>query len=312
MTSWSGAEGTPGGPGVSQLVECIPNFSEGRRSSVIAAIADEVLGTAGVRLLDVQSDESHNRCVLTFIGAPDDVKAAALAAARRAVALIDMNIHRGVHPRIGAVDVIPFVPISGVTMAECVKLARSLGEDLWRELRVPVYFYGAAASSPARERLPDIRKGDYENLAAKLADPAWRPDVGDPVPHPTAGATVIGARGALIAYNINLATEDVEVARKVAKAVRASSGGLEHLQAIGVRNDRGRAQVSMNLLDFKKTPITQVFEAVRREAMVHGVEIADSELVGLIPLEAMAEVVQSALRLRGFDRDQILEARLVG
>jgi glutamate formiminotransferase len=297
---------------VSQLVECVPNFSEGRRPAVIAAIADEVLHVAGVRLLDVQSDEAHNRCVLTFIGPPEAVKTAALAAARQAVALIDMNTHRGVHPRIGAVDVIPFVPIAGVTMEDCVSLARRLGTELWTELRVPVFFYGAAATTPARIRLPDIRKGDYEGLAAKFADRTWAPDIGDAVPHPTAGATVVGARGPLIAYNVNLTTDDVEVARKVARVVRESSGGLDQIQAIGVRNTRGRAQVSMNLLDFRKMPVHRVFEAVQREARQHGVEIADSELVGLIPLDAVVDVVRSALQLREFDRDQILEARLVG
>lgn len=297
---------------MSALVECVPNFSEGRRPAVIAAIADEVLRISGVRLLDVQSDEAHNRCVLTFIGPPEAVKAAALAASRQAVALIDMNTHRGVHPRIGAVDVIPFVPIAGVTMEDCVALARRLGAEVWRELRVPIFFYGAAATTPARERLPDIRKGGYEGLAAKLADPTWSPDVGDAVPHPTAGATVIGARRPLIAYNVNLATEDVEIARKVARLVRESGGGLDQLQAIGVLNDRGRAQVSMNLLDFRRMPVHRVFETVQREARQHGVEIDDTELVGLIPLDAVTDIVRATLQLRAFDRDQILEARLVG
>ncbi len=294
-----------------KLVECVPNFSEGRRPAVIGAIADEVLHTPGVRLLDVQADEAHNRCVLSFVGAPDAVHVAALAAARRAVALIDMNTHRGEHPRIGAVDVIPFVPIAGVTMEECVALARALGRELWTELRLPVFFYAAAATTPSRQRLPDIRKGEYETLAAKLADPAWAPDVGEAVPHPTAGVTVVGARWPLIAYNTNLATSDVEIARKIARAVRESSGGLEHVQAIGVRNERGEAQVSVNLLDFRKTPLHRIFELVQREAMQYGVEVADTEIVGLIPLDAVVDVARFSLRLVGFDRAQILEARLM-
>ncbi len=294
-----------------RLVECVPNFSEGRRREIIEAIADEVLRTPGARLLDVQSDESHNRCVLSFVGSPEAVKAAALAAARRAVALIDMNAHRGEHPRIGAVDVIPFVPIAGVTMEDCVAVARALGRELWEELRVPVFFYAEAATRPERRRLPDIRKGEYERLPDKLTDPAWMPDVGEARPHHTAGATVVGARWPLIAYNMNLTTDDLEVARTVARAVRESSGGLEHVQAMGVKTESGRAQVSLNLLDYAKTPVHRVFELVRREAIQYGVEVADSEIVGLIPLDAVVDVARFYLRLRGFDRDQILEARLM-
>ncbi len=294
-----------------QLVECIPNFSEGRRPAVIEAIAAVVVRTPGVRLLGVQSDTSHNRCVLTFVGSPEAVKGAALAATRRAVALIDMNQHHGEHPRVGAVDVIPFVPLAGVRMEDCVAIARALGREIWTELRVPVFFYAEAATQPERQRLATIRKGEYEGLPTKLADPAWVPDVGNPSPHPTAGVTVVGARQPLIAYNVNLITEDVEIARKVARAVRASSGGLEHVQAIGVRNARGSAQVSVNLLDFTKTPLARVFEFIQREATQYGVEIADSEIVGLVPLAAIADVARSALRLAGFGREQILEARLM-
>ena len=291
---------------VPRLVECVPNFSEGQRPEVIRAITEEVLGTPGARLLDVQADAAHNRCVLSFVGTPEAAQAAALAAARRAVDLIDMNTHRGEHPRVGAVDVIPFVPIAGVTMEDCVALARGLGHQLWAELRVPVFFYAAAATAPSRTRLPDIRQGEYEGLRTKLADPAWTPDVGEAVPHPTAGVTVVGARWPLIAYNMNLATSDVEIAREVARAVRESSGGLEHVQAIGVRNERGGAQVSLNLLDFGKTPVHRVFELVEREALQYGVGVTDTEIVGLIPLEAVIDVARASLRLAGFDREQIL------
>jgi glutamate formiminotransferase len=296
---------------MSRVVECVPNFSEGRRRDVIDAIAEEVRRTPGVRLLDVQADESHNRCVLSFVGDLEAVSAAALAAARRAVDLIDMRVHQGEHPRLGAVDVIPLVPIAGVTMDDCVAAARELGRRIWEELRVPVYFYAEAATRPERRRLPDIRKGEFEGLAAKMADPAWMPDVGDPQPHPTAGAVVVGARRPLIAFNVNLTTDDVEVARRVARAVRESSGGLVNVQAMGVTSEGGRAQVSMNLLDYTHTPLYRAFELVRIEAARHGVEVAESEVVGLIPLDAVADVARFYLRLRGFRREQILEARLM-
>ena len=278
---------------------------------VIDALADAVGQTPGVRLLDVQADESHNRCVISFVGGLDAVSMASLAAARRAVELIDMNTHTGEHPRLGAVDVIPFVPIAGVSMEECVTAARTLGARLWEELRVPVYFYAEAATQLERRRLPDIRKGEYEGLRAKLADPQWAPDVGDPVPHPTAGATVVGARRPLIAYNINLRTDDVDVAKRIAKTVRESSGGLPAVQAMGVRSAAGGAQVSMNLLDYTTTPIHRVYELVQTEAARYGVDILESEVVGLIPLDAVADTARAALRLRDFDREQILEAKLM-
>lgn len=296
---------------MASIVECVPNFSEGRRRAVIEAIAHEVRAHSGVRLLDVQSDSSHNRSVLSFVGDLNAVQAAALAAARRAVELIDMNAHTGEHPRMGAVDVIPFVPISDVSMDECVAAARTLARNIWEELRVPVFLYAEAATRPERRRLPDIRKGEYEGLASKLADPAWAPDFGDPRPHPTAGATVVGARRPLIAYNINLASEDLEVAKKIARAVRESSGGLPSVQAMGVRSESGQAQVSMNLLDYTRTPIHVAYEHVREEASRHGVDILESEVVGLVPLDAIADAARASLRLRGFDRKQILEAKLM-
>lgn len=296
---------------MARIAECVPNFSEGRREQVIEALAGAVRGTAGVRLLDVQADPSHNRCVLSFVGDLDAVRAAALAAALRAVELIDMNVHRGEHPRIGAVDVIPLVPIAGVSMEECVAAARTLGWEIWERLRVPVYFYAEAATRPERKRLPDIRQGEYEGLKGKLADPLWAPDVGEPVPHPTAGVTVVGARRPLIAYNINLTTTDVEVARRIARAVRESTGGLVNVQAMGVRAASGQAQVSMNLLDHTKTPVHRAFELVRLEAARYGADILESEVVGLIPLDALADVARHYLRLRGFDRAQILEAKLM-
>lgn len=294
-----------------QLVECVPNFSEGRRRDVIDAIADEIRRTPGARLLDVQADESHNRCVITFVGDLRAVQTAALAAARRAVELIDMTAHRGEHPRLGAVDVIPFVPVAGATMEECVAASRDLGRQIWEVLRVPVFFYAEAATQAGRRRLPDIRKGEYEGLVEKLADPAWAPDAGEAKPHPTAGATVVGARRPLIAYNINLATEDVSVAKQIARAVRESSGGLVNVQAMGVTSESGKAQVSMNLLDYTTTPVHRAFELVRVEAGRRGVDVLESEVVGLIPLDAVADAARFYLRLRDFRREQILEARLM-
>lgn len=296
---------------MAQIVECVPNFSEGRREAVIDALADTIGQSPGVRLLDVQSDASHNRCVISFVGDLDAVVGGALAASRRAVELIDMNVHTGEHPRLGAVDVVPFVPIAGVSMEECVAAARRLGAALWSELHLPVFFYADAATRPQRRRLPDIRKGEYEGLAAKLADPEWTPDVGDPVPHPTAGAAVVGARRPLIAYNINLRTDDVDIAKRIARVIRESSGGLPAVQAMGVRSAAGQAQVSMNLLDYTTTPVYRAYEAVRAEAARYGVEILESEVVGLIPLDAVADAARASLRLRDFDRNQILEARLM-
>lgn len=296
---------------MSQLVECVPNFSEGRRRDVIDAIAGEIRGTPGARLLDVQADESHNRCVISFVGDLRAVQTAALAAARRAVELIDMTAHRGEHPRLGAVDVVPLVPVAGVTMDECVAAARDLGRQIWEALRVPVFFYAEAATRAERRRLPDIRKGEYEGLVEKLADPSWKPDVGEATPHPTAGVAVVGARRPLIAYNINLATDDVGVAKKIARAVRESSGGLVNVQAMGVTSESGKAQVSMNLLDYTTTPVHRAFELVRVEAGRAGVDVLESEVVGLIPLDAVADAARFYLRLRDFRREQILEARLM-
>ncbi|MGH2453982.1 MAG: glutamate formimidoyltransferase [bacterium] len=293
------------------IVECVPNVSEGRRGDVVAAIAEAVRRTDGVRLLNVQTDESHNRSVITFAGPPAAVADAAFALCARAVALIDMNAHRGAHPRLGAVDVVPFVPITEVTMAEAVRLALALGARIWEGLRVPVYFYAQAAQRPDRVRLPDIRRGEYEGLGQKMADPDWAPDAGEPAPHPTAGAVVVGARRPLIAYNINLNTNDVAVAKKIARAVRESSGGLAAVQAMGVTSAAGQAQVSMNLLDYETTSITAAYEAVRRAAAAAGVAIAESEIVGLVPLDALMDAARARLALRGFDRAQILETHLM-
>jgi glutamate formiminotransferase len=295
-----------------QVVECIPNFSEGRRAAVVQAISEAITSVEGVRLLGEEMDPDHNRAVLTFVGEPEPVVEAAFRAVAEAVKRIDLTKHQGEHPRIGAADVVPFVPIANITMEECVNLARELGRRVWEELRVPVYFYAEAAQRDDRRLLPPIRKGEFEGLREAMGKDQDRdPDVGDPKIHPTAGATVVGARGPLIAYNVNLATDDLALAQAIAKRVRASSGGFPEIQAKGFSlEDRGQVQVSMNVMNFRVTSIPTVFEAIRKEAGDAGVAIAGSEIVGLVPLEALLDAAEAYLRLEDFHRDQILERRL--
>src|SRR5215471_6981087 len=273
---------------MAKVIECIPNVSEGRRADVVESMAAAVRGVAGVRLLDYSSDPSHNRSVFTFAGDAAGVTAAVLAVYGRAIPAIDLRTHKGEHPRLGAVDVVPFVPIEGVTMSDCVALARQVGAAIAERFRVPVYLYEEASSNPARKNLEDIRRGEFEGLAAKMAAPGWTPDFGPAVPHPSAGATVVGARMPLIAYNINLATDRIEVAKKIAAAIRHSSGGFRYVKAAGFTlENRGIVQVSMNLTNFEKTPIFRVFEVVKREAARYGVAILESEIVGLVPSAAL-------------------------
>ncbi len=297
---------------MAQIVECVPNFSEGRRSEVVRAISEAVERVEGVRLLDEEMDRDHNRAVLTFVGKPDPVVEAAFRAVARAAELIDLTKHQGEHPRIGATDVVPFVPIADITMEECVNLARALGRRIWEELRVPVYFYAEAALRDDRRLLPQIRQGEFEGLRETMGkDPNRDPDVGDPEIHPTAGATAVGARGPLIAYNVNLATDDLGLAQTIAKRVRASSGGFPEIQAKGFAlADRGQVQVSMNVLNFRVTSIPTVFGAIQKEAEAAGVPIVGSEIVGLVPLEALLDAAEAYLGLEDFQHDQILERRL--
>ena len=292
------------------IVECIPNVSEGRDQAVLEACGDAIR-RAGARLLDVKPDATHHRTVFSFAGEPAAVKASALALFETAVARIDLRHHKGEHPRLGAVDVVPFVPIEGVTMADCVAMAREVGADVARRHNLPVFLYEEAAAVPARRNLEDIRRGEFEGLAAKLKQPEWAPDFGPATPHPTAGASVIGARVALIAYNINLATNRLDVAKKIAAAIRHSSGGFRYVKAMGVElTDRGIVQVSMNLTNFEKTPMFRVFEAVKREAERHGVSVLESEIVGLVPAAALTASAAWYLQLEGFTDDQILENKL--
>jgi glutamate formiminotransferase len=293
------------------LIECVPNVSEGRRREVVERMADALRGVAGVRLLDYSSDASHNRSVFTLAGDAAAVQLAVMALYERAVADIDLRSHAGEHPRLGAVDVVPFVPIDGVTMAECIALARTVAADVADRFGIPVYLYEEAASDPRRKNLEDVRRGEFEGLAAKMASSAWAPDFGPATPHPTAGASAIGARMPLIAYNINLATDRLDVARKIAAAIRFSSGGYRYVKAMGITlQDRGIVQVSMNLTNYEKTPIHRVFETVKREAARHGVSILESEIVGLVPSAALTGTAEFYLQLERFSRDQVLEERL--
>jgi len=292
-----------------QLIECIPNFSEARRPEVIDQIVAAIQSVSDVKLLDRSSDLDHNRTVLTFAGSPAGVEEAAFLAIKTAAELIDLNQHTGAHPRIGATDVVPFVPLSGVSMDDCVALAKRLGQRVGDELSLPVYLYEAAATRPERANLENIRKGQYEGLKTEIeSDPNRKPDYG-PNKLPKAGATVIGARNPLIAFNVYLTTDDASIAKKIAKAIRHSSGGLRHVKGLGLLVD-GRAQVSMNLTNFHETPIARAVEFIRREAQRYGVGVHHSELVGLIPQEALVDAAVWYTQLDSFSPEQILESRL--
>src|SRR5215813_7645794 len=294
---------------MSTLVECVPNFSEGRDKAKVDAIV-ESMKLPGVYLLDREMDADHNRCVITLVGEREAIQEAAIRGVGKAAELIDLNKHQGAHPRMGAADVVPFIPIEGVTIEDCVAMARHVGAEIWKRHQIPVYLYEAAATSPERQGLENIRKGQFEGIRAEIAtNPARRPDIGEPRVHPTAGATVVGARKFLIAYNVFLNTTDVDIAKKVAKAVRFSSGGMRFVKGAGFLV-RGLAQVSMNLTDFEQTPIHRVFEMVKREAARYGVTPVSSEIVGLIPKKALENAAEWFLQVENFDSSLILENRL--
>src|SRR3954467_68277 len=291
------------------LVECVPNFSEGRDKSVVDAIVD-AMKVDGVYLLDREMDSDHNRCVITLVGDRDNLQEAVIRGVGKASELIDLTKHQGAHPRMGAADVVPFIPIEGVTIEDCVTMARHVGEQVWKRYQIPVYLYEAAAASPERQNLENIRRGQFEGIRADIAtNPARKPDFGDPRVHPSAGATVVGARKALVAYNVFLNTPDVDIAKKIAKAVRFSSGGLRFVKGAGFLV-RGMAQVSMNLTDFEQTPVARVFEYVKREAARYGVAPASSEIVGLIPKKAIEDAAEWFLQVENFNSSLILENRL--
>ncbi|HZQ24101.1 MAG TPA: glutamate formimidoyltransferase [Terriglobales bacterium] len=291
------------------LVECVPNFSEGREKAKVDAIV-EAMKIDGVFLLDREMDADHNRCVITLVGEREAIREAAVRGVGKASELIDLNKHQGAHPRMGAADVVPFIPIEGVSIEDCVAMARHVGEEIWKRYRIPVYLYESAATSPERQNLENIRRGQFEGIRDEIAtNPARRPDFGEPQVHPTAGATVVGARKFLIAYNVFLNTTDVDIAKKIAKAVRFSTGGLRFVKGAGFLV-RGLAQVSMNLTDFEQTPIHRVFEFVKREAARYGVVPVSSEIVGLIPKKALEQAAEWFLQVENFDSSLILENRL--
>ncbi len=295
-----------------KLVQCVPNFSEGRDPKVVDQIVAAICSVSGVTLLDREMDANHNRCVITIVGDPDAVAEAAFRGAKKAAELIDLTWHKGEHPRIGATDVVPFIPIAGVTMDDCVALARQAAARIASELGIPTYLYEKAATRPERVGLENIRKGQFEGLRTAIeTDPDRAPDFGPRKVHPTAGATVVGARGPLIAYNIYLQTNDLALAKEIAKSIRTSSGGFPCVKAMGMNiEDRGIVQVSMNLTNFEETSIFTVFEAVRQRAAARGVEILSSQIVGLVPQKALINLAESYLKLENFFHDQILENKL--
>ena len=298
---------------MAKIVECIPNISEGRNTEVIEAVLDTVRATAGVTLLDYSSDPSHNRTVITFLGSPEGVQDAAVALAKKAAELIDLTKHEGEHPRMGAVDVIPFVPIKEISKEECIELSKVVAERVWNEAKMPVFLYEDSASTPARVNLAKIRKGQFEGMAEKVQEAEWIPDFGGQRIHPTGGVVAVGARPPLIAFNVNLNTSDVEIANKIAKVVRRSSGGFDAVKGMGVMlEDRNIAQVSMNMTDFNKTPLYRVVEVIKAEAARWGVTVIGTEIIGLCPMKALFDSVEYYLQIENFNADvQVIENHLL-
>jgi glutamate formiminotransferase len=296
---------------MAKLVECVPNFSEGRDKEIIEKIVDEVRKTEGVRLLDYCSDKDHNRSVVTFIGGPEEVKEAAFRLIKKASELIDMSKHSGAHPRMGATDVVPFIPIKDITTEECVQIAKKLGEKVGNELKIPVYLYEDAATAPERQNLANVRKGQYEGFFEKIKKPEWKPDFGPCEMNEKSGATVIGARFPLIAYNVNLGTDNLEIANAIAKKIRHISGGLRYAKAVGVMlTERNIAQVSINMVNYEKTSVYTIQEMVKMEAKRYGVPVVGAEVIGLIPMKALIDCAEYYLQIENFDVSQVLEANL--
>jgi glutamate formiminotransferase / 5-formyltetrahydrofolate cyclo-ligase len=294
------------------LIECVPNFSEGRRPEVIEAIVAPFRGKKGCYLLDHRADPDHNRLVVSLVGQAEPIQEALLAASLAAVERIDLNAHQGAHPRIGAIDVIPFIPLRNITMEECVQLARDFGRRFQQTTGVPVYFYDKAAINPNRTALEVIRKGQYEALRTEVAKPERRPDVGEPRLHPTAGATIIGARKFLIAFNVNLATDNLQVAKQIARAIRSSNGGLSSVKGIGIALEgRGMVQVSMNVVDYEKNPLYRIVEFIRMEARRWGVSIAETEVYGMVPAGALLDSVSYYMQSSALDSGQVIELAIL-
>lgn len=296
---------------MAKLVECVPNFSEGRDKEIIEKIVDEVRKTEGVKLLDYCSDKDHNRSVVTMIGGPKEVKEAAFKLIKKASELIDMSKHEGAHPRMGATDVVPFIPIKDITTEECVELAKELGKRVGEELNIPVYLYEDAATAPERQNLANIRKGQYEGFFEKIKQPEWKPDFGPNEMNEKSGATVIGARFPLIAYNVNLGTNNIEIANAIARKIRHINGGLRYAKAVGVMlTERNIAQVSINLVQYEKTAIYTAQEMVKMEAKRYGVPVVGAEVIGLVPMKALIDCAEYYLQIENFDINQVLESRL--
>lgn len=296
-----------------KLVECVPNFSEGRDAAKVDQIVAAIESQPGIRVLDRQMNADHNRAVVTFVGAPEATAEAAFLGVKRASELIDLRQHRGQHPRMGAADVVPFVPIMGVSMVDCVELARQVGQRIGDELGIPVFLYEEAATRPERRNLADVRAGEFEGLLSLVGtDESRKPDYGPERLHPTAGAVAVGARRPLVAFNVNLNTNDLRVARAIARAVRHSSGGLRYVKALGLDlKETGQVQVSMNLINTEGTPIHRVFALVKSEAERYGVAVGESEIVGLVPVDALLDAAEHYLQLNSFSRRQVLEKRLL-
>ncbi len=296
---------------MNKIMECVPNFSEGRDLQKIDKIVAPFRGKQGVKLLDYSNDEDHNRLVVTVVGEPEPLRDAVLEAIGVAVELIDLNHHQGQHPRMGAVDVVPFIPIRNVTMEEAVALSKEVGEEVAKRYNLPVFLYEKSASAPHRENLAAVRKGEFEGMAEKIKQPEWHPDFGLAERHPTAGTVAIGARMPLVAYNINLNTPSLEIAHDIAKKIRFIGGGLRYCKAMGVElKDRGITQVSINMTDYTRTALYRAFELVRVEARRYGVSIVGSEIIGLVPMEALIDTASYYLGLENFSMEQVLEARM--
>lgn len=295
-----------------KLVESVPNFSEGRRESVVKAIVSEAEKYDGVWVLDWSMDADHNRSVVTLIGTPEKIVDALFDMVKKATELIDLRHHEGEHPRMGATDVVPFIPVMNMTMEECVELSKKLGKRIGEELKIPVYLYERSATRPERENLANIRKGEFEGFFEKIKDPNWKPDFGPDEVHPTAGVVAVGAREYLIAYNVNLATNDLSIAKKIAKAVRHISGGFRYVKAIGLElKEKGIVQVSMNLTNYKKSPIFRVFETIKREAARYGVNVLESEIIGMMPLQAVLDSFMWYLQVNDFDIERVIEQKVL-
>lgn len=297
---------------MNKIIECVPNFSEGRDLEKIEKIVTPFRGKDNIKLLDYKRDEDHNRVVVTVVGEPEAVKSAVIEAIGTAIEVIDMRSHKGQHPRMGAVDVVPFIPVKNVSMTEAVELSKEVAKEASERYNLPVFLYEKSASSPERENLANIRKGEFEGMFEKIKEPQWKPDFGPQEVHPTAGVVAIGARMPLVAFNVNLGTDNIEIANKIAKNVRFIGGGLRYCKAIGVElKDRGIVQVSMNMTDYTKTALYRSYELVKVEARRYGVNVVGSEIIGLVPMEALIDTAVYYLGIEDFSMEQILETRIM-